>query len=63
MSMSALAACIPACQKRASDPTIDGYGPPCGCWGMNPGPLEEQIVLLTADPSLQAQIFLFFKLP
>jgi hypothetical protein len=24
-----------------------------GYWGLNPGPLEEQLVLLTAEPSLQ----------
>jgi hypothetical protein len=27
--------------------------PPCGCWGLNSGPLEEQSVLLTAEPPLQ----------
>ena len=26
---------------------------PCGCWELNPGPQEEQSVLLTTDPSLQ----------
>ena len=26
---------------------------PCGCWELNPGPLEEQSVLLTTGPSLQ----------
>ena len=25
---------------------------PCGCWELNPGPLEEQPVLLTDNPSL-----------
>lgn len=25
---------------------------PCGCWDLNSGPLEEQPVLLTAEPSL-----------
>jgi hypothetical protein len=40
-------------QKRASDPITDGCEPPCGCWELNPGPLEEQSVLLTAEPSLQ----------
>ena len=30
----------------------DGCEPPCGCWESNPGPLEEQPVLLpTADLS------------
>jgi hypothetical protein len=27
--------------------------PPCGCWELNSGLLEEQSVLLTAEPSLQ----------
>jgi hypothetical protein len=40
-------------QKRASDPITDGYQPPCGCWELNSGPLEEQSVLLTAEPPLQ----------
>ena len=30
--------------------------PPCGCWGVNSGPLEEQPVLLTTEPSLQSLI-------
>jgi hypothetical protein len=34
-------------QKRASDAITDGYEPPCGCWELNSGPLEEQLVLLT----------------
>jgi hypothetical protein len=25
----------------------------CGCWESNPGPLEEELVLLTTEPSLQ----------
>jgi hypothetical protein len=40
-------------QKRASDLITDGCEPPCGCWDLNSGPLEEQSVLLTAEPSLQ----------
>jgi hypothetical protein len=39
--------------KRTSDPIIDGCEPPCGCWELNSGALEEQLVLLTAEPSLQ----------
>ena len=27
---------------------------PCGYWESNPGPLEEQTVLLTTEPSLQS---------
>jgi hypothetical protein len=42
-------------QKRAPDPITDGHEPPCGCWELNTGPLEEQSVLLTAEPSLQPE--------
>jgi hypothetical protein len=50
--------------------TTDGCEPPYGCWELNSEPLEEQSVLLTAEPSLQPQInnslnkktvMLFFK--
>ena len=42
-------------QKRASDPITDGCEPPCGCWELNSGPLEEQSVLLPTEPRLQSQ--------
>jgi hypothetical protein len=42
-------------EKRASDLIMDGYEPPCGCWDLNSGPLEEQSLLLTAEPSLQPE--------
>jgi hypothetical protein len=29
---------------------------PCGCWKLNPGPLQEQQVFLTIEPSLQPHI-------
>jgi len=45
--------CLQTHQKRASDPITDGREPPCGCWELYSGPLEEQSVLLTAEPSLQ----------
>jgi hypothetical protein len=45
--------CLQTHQKRASDPIADGCEPPCGCWELNSGPLEEQPVLLTTEPSLQ----------
>jgi hypothetical protein len=35
-----------SCQKRASDPSINVYEPPCGCWKVNSGPLEEQQTVL-----------------
>ena len=45
-----LPVCLPAGQKRASDLISDGCEPPCGCWELNSGPLEEQAMLLTAEP-------------
>jgi hypothetical protein len=51
--------CLQTHQERASDTIADGCEPPCGCWGLNSGPLEEQLVLLTAEPSLQP---LFLKI-
>ena len=41
-------------QKRAPDLITDGWKPPCGCWELNSGPLEEQAMLLTTEPSLQS---------
>jgi hypothetical protein len=31
-------------QKRVSDLITDGCEPPCGCWDLNSGPLEEHSV-------------------
>ena len=45
--------CLQTHQKRASDPITDGCETPCGCWELNSEPLEEQSVLLTAEPPLQ----------
>ena len=44
---------MPKGQKRAPDLFTDGCEPPCGCWELNSGPLEEQAMLLTTEPSLQ----------
>ena len=47
--------CLQTHQKRMmSDPIADGCESPCGCWELNSGLLEEQTMLLTAEPSLQA---------
>ena len=43
-------------QKRASDLIMDGCEPPCGCWDLNSVPWEEQLVLLTTEPSLQPEM-------
>jgi hypothetical protein len=47
-------------QKRASDLVMDGCEPPCSCWDFNSEPLEEQSVLLTAEPFLQPRFLGFF---
>jgi hypothetical protein len=57
MYMSVLSACIYAWQKRASGPIRVGCEPPCSCWELNSGSLEEQPVLLTSEPSLQPLLF------
>jgi hypothetical protein len=36
---------------RSSKTTVTDGEPPCGCWESNLGPLEEQSVLSTTDPS------------
>jgi hypothetical protein len=50
--------CLQTHKKSASDPITDGCESPCGFWELNSGLLEEQSVLLTAEPSLQSS-FLF----
>jgi hypothetical protein len=37
--------CLQTHQKRESDPNTDGCEPPCGCWELNSGPLEEHAAL------------------
>ena len=46
-------ACMLAYQKRASNSIIGGCEPPCGCWELNLGSLEEQPVLLAGEIFLQ----------
>lgn len=55
--------CMPSvdgCQKRTLDSLemelIDGYGPSCGCWKLNLGFLQEQVIL-TAKLSLQRKVY------
>ncbi|EDL33388.1 mCG1045525, partial [Mus musculus] len=54
--------CLQTHQKRVSDPITDGCELPCGCWELNSGPLEEQSVLLTAEPFLQPRGINLFRL-
>jgi hypothetical protein len=45
--------CMYSCrQKRAPDYITDGREPPCGCWELNSGPLEELTVFLASGPCL-----------
>lgn len=49
--------CVPPAEVKEviGVPGTGGTGickPPCGCWGLNPGLLEEQMVFLTTEPSL-----------
>ena len=53
--MGTPSAYMPAFQKRASDPIIDGSESLCSCWELNSGPPEEEPVLLTAEPTLQPE--------
>ena len=36
---------------------------PCGCWDLNPGPLEEQPVFLSAESSLQPKVIVLDLFP
>ena len=53
---SILSTCMPARQKRTPNLITDGCEPPCGCWELDSGPLEEQPVLLTSEQSLQLPV-------
>ena len=44
------------------DPITDGCEPPCGFWELNLGPLEEQSVLLTTEPSHQHSLVLILTI-
>jgi hypothetical protein len=44
---------VTALQRRSLRSIIEGYQTPCGCWELNSGPLDEQPLLLTTEPSLQ----------
>lgn len=60
MHMSVLYASMPAQQRRALEPIIDGCESTCGFWELNWEPLEEQPVLLTFKPSLQSLLCLSY---
>lgn len=61
--MSALSAYMPALQKGTANHTIDDFETPCISWKLYSGTLEEQLVLLTAEPSLQALFCSLTQIP
>ena len=48
-------------QKRASDPITNGCEPPCGCWELNSGPLEEQPVSALNHWAISPALFFFLR--
>ena len=49
-------------QKKAPDLIMDGCEAPCGCWELNSGPLEEQTMFLTSEPSLHPNLELLISM-
>jgi hypothetical protein len=48
-------------RQKVSDLVTGGCEPPCGCWDLNSGPLEEQPVLLTTLSHLSSPEDSFLK--
>lgn len=59
--MRALSTCTPTHQKRASNPIADGCEQPCTMWflGIDSGPLKEQSMFLTPEPTIHSCIAIF----
>lgn len=53
---------MPTGQQRAPNLIIDVREPPCGCLELSSGPLEDQPLLLTVQPSLQPSFSFKFYL-
>ena len=51
--------CLHVSAGSSGTGAMDGCESPCGCWGWNPGPLQDQHMLLTAEPSLYTQPLIF----
>jgi hypothetical protein len=49
--------------RRTGTGVVNGCEPVCGCWELNPGPLQEQPVLLTAEPSFPPSFVFFPHIP
>jgi hypothetical protein len=50
----------PLLSSDTPDLITDGCELPCVCWELNSGLLEEQLVLLTTEPSLQPPYLCFY---
>jgi hypothetical protein len=55
-------ACMYVCVRVSDLGFTDSCELPCGCWALNPVPLEEQPAFFTREPSLQPHenVFLLF---
>ena len=55
--------CLYVCEDVRCPGTgvIDSCEQPCGCWELNPGPLEEHAVLTTTEPALQLPSISFLR--
>ena len=51
--------CLRVCERVSNLGVTAHCELPCDWWDLNLGPLEEQPVLLTAEPSLQPLLFYF----
>ena len=68
MWVSVLSACMPAPYVLEAEDHVRSGGtgvtidrkPPCKCWELNPGPLEEQPLFLTTEPFLQTLWHYFY---
>ena len=47
---------LPACYVSSDLGVTDSCELPCGCWELNPGPLEKQSMLRSTEPSLQPSL-------
>lgn len=72
MCMGVLSVCLytigmserPRCSERPEEgigtygiEVVDCYETACGSWEWNPGPLEEQVLLTTTEPTFRLQMF------
>jgi hypothetical protein len=60
--LCALIFCQPVClgEGFGSTGVTDSCELLCCCWGLDPGPLEEEPMFLNAEPSLQPRLVYFY---